>query len=481
MTTSTTTTSKTKTEKEKLSFKQFILKALKKTLIFLGVFAFWILIWQLIYEKVGKDIIVPSPYNTWLRIKELMCTQEFWKITGSSVSRILRGYLCGVVLGVLLAVATYSSKILYALLKPIISIAKATPVASLTIIIIVWVTNQKVPLFIVGLMVFPIIWGNTYEGIKNTDRKLLDMAKSFSVSPLKRLFHIYIPSVYPYFIAGASISLGLAWKSGIAAEILGSTQNSMGQQINEAKLYIDSESKFAWTIVVIILSMIFEKLFVFALRRTSLHIPIKAKAVQSGTQDEKVGGCVRASGISKAYKKNLVLKDVALQVESGQVLSLRGVSGAGKTTLLMILSGLLKKDSGEITKEGGISFLFQEDRLLPWLTVRENILFVNNQADVQTLLELVSLDGTENMYPDELSGGMKRRLAIARTLAGKGQVVLLDEPFTGLDEELREKTAERVFDYLQDRAVIIITHDSEESKRFATKELYIEQTKPVEK
>lgn len=470
---STITTSKTKDTKEKLTKKQIALKILAKASIFVGVFAFWVFVWQLVYKSVGKDVIVPSPYNTWLRIKELVITEEFWEITLDSVKRILSGYLCGVGLGLLLAVLTYISKFLYVLLKPLISIARATPVASLTIILVVWVTNQKVPLFIVGLMVFPIIWANTYEGIKNTDKKLLEMSKSFSVGIFKRLFHIYFPSVYPYFIAGASTALGLAWKSGIAAEILGSTQNSMGQQINDAKVMLDSEGKFAWTIVVVLLSIVFERALIFALRRTSLHIPLKEKTCKAKEEHFADNGYIVGRGISKSYGKTVVLSDVDVDVRAGEVLVLRGVSGAGKTTLLMILASLLKKDRGEIRKEGGVSFLFQEDRLLPWLTVKENILYVNNQADTESLLKLVSLNGTENMYPDELSGGMKRRLAIARTLAGKGDVVFLDEPFTGLDEELRAETSEKVFDYLKDRVVIFITHDSEEANRFATKELYI--------
>ena len=470
---STIITSKTKDTKEKLKPKQIILKILAKASVFVGVFAFWILIWQLIYNGVGKDVIVPSPYNTWARIKELVATQEFWEITWDSVKRILLGYLCGVGLGLFLAVVTYTSKFLYVLLKPLISIARATPVESLTIILVVWVTNQKVPLFIVGLMVFPIIWANTYEGIKNTDKKLLQMSKSFSVGVLKRLFHIYFPSVYPYFIAGASTALGLAWKSGIAAEILGSTQNSVGQQINDAKVMLDSEGKFAWTIVVVLLSILFERALVLLLKHTSLHIPLRAKSSEAKEELSGKRGFVIGRGISKSYGKNIVLSDVDVEVQAGEVLALRGVSGAGKTTLLMILSSLLKKDKGKIEKEGGVSFLFQEDRLLPWLTAKENILYVNNQADVKALLRLVSLVDAEDMYPDELSGGMKRRLAIARTLAGKGEVVFLDEPFTGLDEELREETSEKVFDYLKDRAVILITHDSEEAKRFATKELYI--------
>ena len=465
MTTSTTTT--TKTKKEKCTFAKII----KKTLTFLGVFAFWIGVWQLVYMKVGLDVIIPSPLATGKKILELISTAEFWEITGSTVLRILMGYLCGVLLGLLLSVITYASKVMYALLKPVISIARATPVASLTVIIIVWVTNQQVPLFIVGLMVFPIIWGNTLEGIKNTDKKLLEMSRCFSVNPISRLAHIYVPSVYPFFVAGASTSLGLAWKSGIAAEILGSTQGSVGQQLNNAKVYLDSEGKFAWTVVVIILSIIFERVVVWALKKTTLHIPVKAKEAL----EEKMAfsGKVSAEKVSKAYGEKQVLCDVSLSIAPGDVVAVRGASGAGKTTLLMILAGLLKADGGVVKREGGVNFLFQEDRLLPWLTVRENILFVNQRADTEKLLALVSLEGTQDMYPDELSGGMKRRLAIARTLAGKGSVVFMDEPFTGLDEDLREETANRVFEHLQGTAVALVTHDSDEAEKFANKSIYI--------
>lgn len=470
MTTSTTTTLKTKVKKEKLTIK----KITSKTLITLGVFAFWAGLWQLIYMKVGMDIVIPSPLGTGRRILELMCTSEFWKITGSTVLRILAGYLCGILLGLFLAVATYMSKVLYALFKPIISIARATPVASLTVIIIVWVTNQAVPLFIVGLMVFPIIWGNTFEGIRNTDKKLLEMSRSFSVSTFSRLLHIYVPSVYPFFIAGASTALGLAWKSGIAAEILGSTQGSVGQQLNNAKVYLDSEGKFAWTVVVVLLSIIFERVVVWALKKSTLHLPVKAKGCGHKVANTAVHkGFVAAENISKIYGNKVVLDNVNIRIEPSDVVAIRGASGTGKTTLLMILSGLMKADKGKVKLQGGVNFLFQEDRLLPWLTAKENILFVNPCADTQMLLELVSLQGASDMYPHELSGGMKRRLAIARTLAGKGNVVFLDEPFTGLDEELRQETARRVFEHIKGRAVAIVTHDSEEAQRFANREIFI--------
>ncbi|MBQ4569438.1 MAG: ATP-binding cassette domain-containing protein [Ruminococcus sp.] len=470
MTTSTTTTLKTKEKKEKLTIKNII----RKTLITMGVFAFWVLLWQLVYTNVGLDIIIPSPLGTGRRVLELVSSSDFWSITGSTVLRILAGYLCGVFIGLILAVATYMSKLLYALLKPVISIARATPVASLTVIIIVWVTNQQVPLFIVGLMVFPIIWGNTFEGIKNTDKKLLEMSRSFSVGAFSRLLHIYVPSVYPFFIAGASTALGLAWKSGIAAEILGSTQGSVGQQLNNAKVYLDSEGKFAWTVVVVILSIIFERVVVWALKKSTLHLPVRVKECEKPKAESlEHRGYVVGEGISKAYGENPVLQNVDVEISPSDVVAVRGASGTGKTTLLMILAGLTKADRGRVNLQGGVSFLFQEDRLLPWLTVKENILFVNPCADAQMLLSLVSLQGTENMYPEELSGGMKRRLAIARTLAGRGDVVFLDEPFTGLDEELRQETARRVFEHLKGRAVAIVTHDSDEAQRFANREIII--------
>ena len=467
LTSTTTTLTDKKPEKKRKSPKEIV----KRILISIGVFAFWIGVWQIIYITVGMDVIIPSPLGTAKRIGELLITGDFWIITASSVLRILTGYLCGILLGLLLAGVTYASSFAYNLMKPVINIAKATPVASMTIIIIVWVTNKAVPLFIVGLMVFPIIWGNTYEGIKNTDKKLLQMSDSFSVGFFHKLKFVYIPSVYPYFIAGASTALGLAWKSGVAAEILGSTQGSVGQQLNTAKVTLDSEGKFAWTVVVILLSILFERAFVKLLSDTSLKIRLKAKATQQKKHSEEA--FMTAENISKSYEDKQVLDNVSISVKSGEVVAVRGASGAGKTTLLMILSGLMKADTGKVHTKGGVSFLFQEDRLLPWLTVKENILFVNGGADTDELLSLVSLEGCADMYPEELSGGMKRRLAIARTLAGQGEIVILDEPFTGLDEELRVQVAQRVFDRLKKRPVLLVTHDSLEAQRFQSKEVLI--------
>ena len=164
-----------------------------------------------------------------------------------------------------------------------------------------------------------------------------------------------------------------------------------------------------------------------------------------------------------------MLKDVSLSLKKGEVVSLRGVSGAGKTTLLRILSSLEKADSGKVRKHSDIAYLFQENRLLGNLTAKENILYVNPRADASELLSLVELDGCENMYTKEMSGGMKRRLSIARTLAVDADTVFLDEPFVGLDEELKDRVSERVFEMIKSKGVILVTHDSKESEKFSDK------------
>ncbi len=456
---------------EKNDIKGIILRILKKLFIGILVLIFWILVWEIVYRQVDKPLVIPSPLSVWKTLLELIKTSSFWEITLSSVLRILLGYFIGVGLGVVLAVLTSVSKVLYAIFSPMVSVARATPVASLTLIIIMWVTNKQVPLVIVSLMVFPVIWGNTFEGIKSTDKKLLEMSKCSKVPFLRQVLHVYLPAVYPHFVSGAASALGLAWKSGIAAEILGATKGSMGQQLNDAKVYLDTEGKFAWTVAAVVLSMIFERLFTFLLKKTALRIPVKEKKEKKPSVKQKAESLEKftlyAENISKRFGKKQVLRDVSLRLKKGEVVALRGVSGAGKTTLLRILASLEKADGGKIRKNSEISYLFQENRLLPELTAKENILYVNPSADAEKLLSLMELEGCENMYPSELSGGMKRRLAIARALSIESDIVFLDEPFVGLDEELKERISGRVFEKLSEKSVILVTHDSKESEKYS--------------
>lgn len=224
------------------------------------VAAFWIAVWEGLYYLVNQDILIASPQAVLARGAQLIVTSEFWLTAGLSLYRILLGYLIAVAAGVLTAVATSASKILYSLLYPVISILRVTPVASFIILALVWISAGAVPSLMAGIIVLPIVWANVSEGIAGTDIQLLEMARMYRFGRLKTLRRIYIPSVAPYFTTACMTGLGMAWKAGIAAEVLSVPKLAIGTNIYDAKRYIETADLFFWTLVVIVLSMILEKL-----------------------------------------------------------------------------------------------------------------------------------------------------------------------------------------------------------------------------
>lgn len=246
-------------------------KKLKNVLT--GAFAalVWLAVWQIVYLKVDREVLVASPLNVFMRLCELLATSEFWIKTGNSLLGISAGYFSAVILGTLLAVVTSSFKILYAVFKPLLNIIRATPVVSFIILALVWMAKKEVPVFISFLMVLPIVWANVSTGISETDRDLLEMAKVYKMPKKYILTKIYIPSVMPMFLNAVTTGLGFAWKSGIAAEVLSTPKDSIGIELYNSKVYLETVDLFAWTVVVIALSMILEKLFVYIINRLVVY------------------------------------------------------------------------------------------------------------------------------------------------------------------------------------------------------------------
>ncbi len=184
---------------------------------------------------------------------------------------------------------------------------------------------------------------------------------------------------------------------------------------------------------------------------------------------------LRLSNICRSFGDKQVLCDFSMEVPEGERACILGPSGGGKTTLLNIIAGLILPDSGEVElPEGKISYIFQENRLLPWLTAEENIVAAagcDKQA-ARRWLEAVELGNEAKSYPDEFSGGMKQRLNIARALAFDSAVILMDEPFKGLDPELRERIIMRTDEYCRNRTVILVTHDRSECEMMKCIRIY---------
>ncbi len=233
---------------------------------------FWIAVWEMVSLCVGQELLVPSPAQVLVRLSQLLRETDFWLFSAASLLRIMAGYLAAVAAAVLLAVLTSASAFLHALVSPLLGIIKATPVASFIILALVWLRGNQIPPFAAFLMVLPIIWANVSEGIRNTDPQLLEMGRMFRFGPWKTAWHIYVPSILPYFMAGCTTALGLAWKAGVAAEVLAMPHNSIGLQLYNAKVYLETSDLFAWTLVIILLSMLLEKLLVALMRCLSTRL-----------------------------------------------------------------------------------------------------------------------------------------------------------------------------------------------------------------
>ena len=236
----------------KLSVKRRITRTLLAVL-------FWLVLWQVLSTIIAKPLLLPAPKDVFKRLCELICTGEFWHYTLLSLARICAGIACAVIIGIILAVLTCRFSLLDALFSPVMTVIKTTPVASFVVLVLIWIARDCVPVLISALMVLPVIWANVSAGIHGTDPQLLELARAYNFSKFKTVRAIYIPSVMPHFRSACRSAFGFGWKAGIAAEVLTVPRESIGRMIYESKLYLQTTDLFAWTLTVIILSLLLEK------------------------------------------------------------------------------------------------------------------------------------------------------------------------------------------------------------------------------
>lgn len=194
----------------------------------------------------------------------------FWKSVAYSIYRVMAGLILSILLGVGIGIVSSMNDYVYDLINPLMTAIKSTPVLSFIIIALIWFSSSNVPIFICFLMCFPVIWLNVVTGIRNVDEKLLEMAKVYRVRKSTVLRKIYLPSIMPYFSAASITCLGLGWKVSVAAEVLSHPKNAIGSHLYSAKVYLDSSDLFAWTVVVILLSLLFESIFAQLIRKITI-------------------------------------------------------------------------------------------------------------------------------------------------------------------------------------------------------------------
>lgn len=224
-----------------------------------AVMTFWLLFWQAVSMAISNDILFVGPVQVAAALLSQIRTAVFWKTILFSLSRILAGFLAAVLSGILFGTAASHFSLIRELLAPVILLFQSIPVASFVILALIWMGSANLSVFISYMVVLPILYTATLTGLSHTDEKLLEMCRVFRVPPLRRIRAVYLPSLMPYLAAGADSALGLAIKSGVAAEVIGVPDHSIGSRLYMAKIYLSTAELFAWTLVIIAAAWILEK------------------------------------------------------------------------------------------------------------------------------------------------------------------------------------------------------------------------------
>ena len=224
-------------------------------------------VWQAAAMSVGMEMLLASPVQVIKRLVALAAEKEFIVTAGNSLLRIIKGFLLAFAAGTLLAVLSGRFKVIEILLRPYLVTARAVPVASFIILCLIWFSFDQLTVFISLLIALPVIYSNVLQGIKSAPEEMEEMAGLYHLSWGKKLLYVYTPAIKPYLISACSVAVGMAWKAGVAAEVIGVVKDSIGGKLYEAKVYFQNADLLAWTVVIIILSVLVEKVFIFLLKR----------------------------------------------------------------------------------------------------------------------------------------------------------------------------------------------------------------------
>ena len=437
-------------------------KKLKKAVILF----IWLALWQVTAFFVNNPIYFASPVEVAIDLCTKVRDLVFWQSVAGSLLRIISGFMISFLAAFLMSFAAYRFAWIREFLSPAVTFLKSVPIAAVVVILLIWWGSGYLVLCISMMVVFPNIYLNMLSGLDNADDKLLEMADVFKVRGLDKILWIYRPSYLPHLHSAVSVSLGMCFKSGIAAEVIGLPRFSAGEQLYRDKIYLNTAGVFAWVIVILLVSSLTERLIRYGLNLLS-KIPsscpeeVKSSVLQdSDNNDPEIREyTISAEKITKSFEERQII-NTDIKLKRGRIYFLKGPSGAGKTTLLKILSGVTDADSGNV-RSGSVSMVFQDDRLIESANGLRNLRIAGCDGDLKNeYLKLLPVQ-TLMLPVSKLSGGERRRLSILRAILRRSDVVIMDEPFAGLDEDTKIKTADWILDNLNGRTLLYTAHDTE--------------------
>lgn len=430
--------------------------------------AFWLVVWQVASMLDSSGILLCGPLDALLALCRLSCTQTFWSSICFSTLRIVAGVSLGYIIAGVLVAASWHTSTMRILLQPALLAIKSTPVACVVVILLIWTGAANVSVITVLLLVVPAIYFALCAGLDNMDAGRSELFEVFGVRGRRRFFALIWPAILPYLEAASSTVLGMSWKAGIAAELIGVPAGSLGERIYQAKLLLETPDLFAWTFCVICLSWLFEHGAMALLRGTwpraaKLALGAPRDLMESGHRNSDAS--LRAQGLLIGYGAEPLCEPLGFSLGPSSCLCLQAPSGTGKTTLLHTVARLQRPLAGSLENTArGRSMMFQDTRLVEDLNAIDNILlftrpgFTRKEAR-DLACELLPKDALSRPVR-ELSGGQRRRVELIRAFAAPGELVLLDEPFGGLDAQAHSCALAFVKRHGAGRIVVFATHNT---------------------
>ena len=253
------------------------------------VLAFWLGVWQLVAASVGHGFLFASPWDTGHRLVDLVVTAEFWGAVGHSLTRIGLGFLAAALVGAVTATAAAAWRPVDAVLAPAMTTVRAAPVVSFIILVLIWTGSGWLATVTSFLMVLPIVHQAVLSGIRQRDPAMLEMAAVFAVPRLRRFVAVDVPEVLPFFATACQVGVGLAWKAGVAAEVIGLPTGSIGERMYQGKLLLSSADVLAWTAVVVAASFVSECVVAWLLARGTARLATTPSGRPTASGDPAAG------------------------------------------------------------------------------------------------------------------------------------------------------------------------------------------------
>ena len=432
----------------------------------------WLVAWQLLSMGIGHDLLLPGPADVVRRLLELAAEPASWARVGFSLARVTGGFLLAFCLGLALGLVAGGRCWLLELLEPAVLLLKSVPIVCVIVLLLLWVGARQVSVVAVFLAVFPPVYLSVVEAIRARDDGLGRVLRAMEVPAWRRLLADDWQQLLPYLVATSRNACGMAWKAGVAAELIGSPRGSMGEGIYQAKLLLETGDLFAWTLAVVALSWACERVFVRCLAATGpLALRLAARRPGAGASGAAVAAPepapIRLEGTTLGHgPASVVAKALSLELSAGSRTILSDPSGAGKTTLIETVARMVEPLSGEVDSPAHVSVVTQAPALVEGMTAEQNV-----ELAAGTLGERGAHDLLAQVLPAEalgrpvrgLSGGQRRRVEIVRAFAHPSQAVLLDEPFAALDRASRRQVAALANRLLAGRTLLVASHDPEDA------------------